>query len=109
MKNAGLNQDEVKLTKPVVGLSAFALMLLGASGVGSEAFASNVTVTAQVSVATPISKTELMVGSKPIKPRPNNTNRHNNDGHNFNNHDHKVQRDVRGVAFAGSIARRFDV
>jgi hypothetical protein len=114
MKNRNVEQDELKLTKPVVGLSAFALMLLGASGVGSEALASNVTVTAQASVATPISKTELMTVSKP-KPSPayehnnhyhnNNTIRHINNIDNHNTHPFGLH----GVPFAGSIPRHFDV
>lgn len=112
MKDMDGKQNDVKLTKPVVGLSAFALVLLSAGGVGSEALASNVTVTTQASVAMPISKIDLGVVSKPTgkSPRTPNHQHNNNTIRHQNNVDNNTKAfAVHGVAFAGSIPRRFDV
>jgi hypothetical protein len=116
------NRDEGKHKKPIVTLSAFALMLLGAGGVGSSALASTSTASSQLAqpnVAAQISKAELAAAyaetSNPKTARPlmtiHNFIKPNNHAHNHGaDHDNVHAKKNLAMAFeAGSVAHRFDV
>lgn len=116
------NEGEHK--KPIVALSAFTLMLLGAGGVGSSALASTSTASsqlAQANVAAPISKAELVSKNSAVlgvSPKKVHTfyNHHNNRSNHVNNvwtgNNLNTVVVENGPAFpfnATSASRRFDV